>query len=315
MLTDQLQGLQGVFNRRFLFNALLPTLSAVTANAVCLTVYLGAWPSLTGWWVSLDALTRAVAVLGYLTAVWFAAVGVSSLWRAIVRFFEGYPLRHFSERLWRPAPGVQWHQQKLRYLRNELADGAQAYYLYPRERWVDEVLPTRLGNILLAAERYPIERYGIDPAFFWPRLYPLLPSQFQQDYEEFVREYEFPLTVAALSFISGGICGIAAVATGQSPAVFALSFAGPITLGYASYVLALQSAIEMAEQQRVAFDLYRDRLLEAWPSVPDVEDETEAFRYITGFVVSNAPARWSSPHDRHHSRHTGGEVDQARNQE
>src|SRR3954451_16208119 len=57
-----------------------------------------------------------------------------------------------------------------------------------------------LGNVLLAGERYPLERYGVDPIFFWPRLYPLLPEQFQRDYEEFVTEYEFPLVVSTLAF-------------------------------------------------------------------------------------------------------------------
>jgi hypothetical protein len=303
MLSEQLQGLQTVFTRRFLFNALLPTLVALTINVVCLAVFSGGWPSVGRWWMDLDILTRAVAVLGYLAAVWFVAVAVAAQWRAIVRFFEGYPLRAIASRFHLPTPGVRWHQKNLRWLRNEVARGEQAYYLYPRERWVDDVLPTRLGNILLAAERYPIERYGVDPVIFWPRLYPLLPAEFRQDYEEFVRDYEFPLTLAALASLTGAICGLGAFVTGQSPATFALAFAGPLIVAYAAYCLALPSAIEMAEQQRTAFDLYRGRLLAAWPTVADVTDELEAFGQITDFVVANAPAGWSVAHERRRSRH------------
>src|SRR5262249_8893760 len=41
-----------------------------------------------------------------------------------------------------------------------------------------EPLPTRLGNALRAAESYPgdKERWGLDAAFWWPRLYLILPD-------------------------------------------------------------------------------------------------------------------------------------------
>jgi hypothetical protein len=59
----------------------------------------------------------------------------------------------------------------------------------------------------------------------------------------------------------------------------------------------------MAEQQRAAFDLYRNRLLTARPSVADVKDEKAAFAKIKGFVVFNAPPGWEQPHEYYVKRH------------
>ena len=42
---------------------------------------------------------------------------------------------------------------------------------------LDMVMPTRLGNVLRAAEMYPTERYRIDTWVIWPRLYLLLPER------------------------------------------------------------------------------------------------------------------------------------------
>jgi hypothetical protein len=100
------------------------------------------------------------------------------------------------------------HKAKLR----QLWDGAEdegvepdaheAYPRYPLTEDEEDVLPTRLGNILLAAERYPLSRYGMDTIYFWPRLFPLLPEKFQNEYEEFILNYEFPLVVAFESMVA-----------------------------------------------------------------------------------------------------------------
>jgi len=42
----------------------------------------------------------------------------------------------------------------------------------------DRVMPTRLGNILRAAEDHAYERYAINAVVVWPRLYVVLPDRF-----------------------------------------------------------------------------------------------------------------------------------------
>jgi hypothetical protein len=42
-------------------------------------------------------------------------------------------------------------------------------------------LPTPIGNILRAAERRPIDKYGLDTIILWPRLWPALPDTTRTD--------------------------------------------------------------------------------------------------------------------------------------
>lgn len=302
LIGDELLSLQALLTRRFLFNAHLPTLIYVSLILTVIILFTGADVELISWWETVDIITRIVAVASYLAAVWLLAVAVAGQWRAIVRTYEGYPVVAVCRRLGRTTPGVLWHRAALGDVNVVNPDPSKAYYLYPHEDWERDILPTRLGNILLSAERYPLTRYGIDPIIFWPRLFPLLPERFQRDYEEFVREYEFPLVVSFLSILTGGALGVTALATGQSAVTFLLSFTLPITIAYVGYLVSLPSAVQMGEQQRTAFDLFRGRLLDAWPTVEDVVDERTAFSSIGSFVLNNAPPRWRDAQSRYLAR-------------
>src|SRR6266498_1987653 len=194
MIAEALSQLSTVFRRRFVFNALLPTLVFATLLSAVVVTSFGSLHDLGVWWVTLDVLSKAISVLGYLAAVWFLAGAVASQWRGIVRFFEGYP----AVRILRGhVPGIAWHRAKRRELwagsddEDLEPDAHRAYPRYPlledeedEQDEYEEVLPTRLGNILRAAERYPISHYGMDAVYFWPRLFPLLPPEFKADYEE-----------------------------------------------------------------------------------------------------------------------------------
>jgi hypothetical protein len=203
--------------------------------------------------------------------------------------FEGYP----AVRLLRGhVPGIGWHTARRRRLWDGAAgvdaDPESVYFRYPLLESGDEVLPTTLGNILLAGERYSWSRYGMDIIYFWPRLYPLLPERFQAEYEEFVINSEFPLVVAFEAMVVAALGGLAVLFTGGSPVLFVLWFLGGSLIAYAFYLLSFSSAEELAEQQRTAFDLYRHLLLEQWPTPADVRDENEAFK--SGWSPAPRPA-------------------------
>ncbi len=290
--------------------ALLPTFvfTGVTGAVLASTVWGTA--AATAWWQRIDLFTRVIVVLAYLVGVYFLAAAVASQWRGIVRLFEGYPLRWLPGRLGKEPVGTRWHREQLDRISGSgppprgrrLSAAVQAYYRYPGEEHREEILPTRLGNILLAGERYAYDRYGVDAILFWPRLYPLLPETFQREYEGFIINHEFPLVVSFQSMLAGTVCASAILVAGGSPVAFAATFLGGVLLSYAAYCFALSSAEELAEQQRTAFDLYRDRLLEAWPTVRDVADETEAFKIIHAFVYEDGPPVWQRPQTRHARR-------------
>jgi hypothetical protein len=311
VVTDALTQLSTVFRRRFLFNALLPTLVFVSLLSAVVVASASSLHGLGAWWAALDVLSKAVTVLAYLAAVWFLAGAVASQWRGIVRLFEGYP----AVRMLRGhTPGIAWHQARMRRLWVGVDDEGvepDAHTAYPRYPLLDEneedveedILPTRLGNILLAAERYSLSRYGMDAIYFWSRLFPLLPEQFQNDYEEFILNYEFPLVVAFESMVVAVLGGLTILLSGGSPVLFILWFGGGSLIAYVFYVLSLSSAQELGEQQRTAFDLYRHLLLEQWPTPADVMDERAAFTQIQEFIVSNMQPSWSQPQLAHSRRH------------
>lgn len=48
----------------------------------------------------------------------------------------------------------------------------------------NQLMPTRLGNILRAAEQRPLEKYGLDAIVCWSRLWLLLPDAVKKDLQE-----------------------------------------------------------------------------------------------------------------------------------
>lgn len=301
MIIDSLRNLAGLFSRRFFFNALLPTMITTSFIMAVIGACLTSLLRISAWWTGLDAISKLAVVAIYLAIVWFLAAAVASQWRSIIQLYEGYPLQMIFSAFDRQAPGVRWHQQHLEKLGSG-DDLMKSYNRYPLEENQDRVLPTTFGNILLSAERYPEERYGIDPILFWTRLYPFLPERFQRDYEEFVKDYEFPIIVSFQAAVAGMITAGATLLTHQHPFFFLACLLGCSAVSYGAYALSLQSAEELAEQQRTAFDLYRDRLLEAWPTPPDIDDEREAFTFIQRFVVMGGPSLWKKPQKAHHKR-------------
>jgi hypothetical protein len=116
----------------------------------------------------------------------------------------------------------------------------------------EDFLPTRLGNILRAAERRPFDRYGLDSIICWPRLWFLLPDSAKKDLQESraelnngVRLFSWSILFLIWSFWSGWAipCGI-----------ISASFA---------YSWILDSAVIYGDLMESAFDLYRFSLYQS----------------------------------------------------
>jgi hypothetical protein len=124
---------------------------------------------------------------------------------------------------------------------------------YPNPRHgIEEIMPTRLGNILRNAELYPYERYNIRSVTAWPRLFPLLPAGFSAEVVIARSNLNFMLIISSLS------AAFACVAGGY------LLFAGTawwFIVAWIAYRGALSSALFVGTQIKVAFDLYRNELL------------------------------------------------------
>jgi hypothetical protein len=302
MLEDAAKQFLGIFSRRFVFNALLPTAIFMSLTLGVLLLIFAGTSEATNWWNGTSLLSQLLVAGSYLAGVLFVSAVVASQWRGIVRLFEGYPALRLARRCGNRRPiGTAWHRKRMRNLRDTTAPTYEpnfAFYRYPHSRHADDLLPSRLGNILLAGERYSGDRYGADAIIFWPRLYPLLPQRFQADYYAFIINYEFPLVVSFEAATATAICSVAALVGGAPAWVFIAVLGIGTVVSYAAYVASLSSAEDLAEQQRTAFDLFRSELIGTWPVAADVRDEKEVFHQIRDFVVFDANPAWAEPQGR-----------------
>ena len=284
----------GLFERRFVFNAMLPVAVFGVATITAVLAFNDSLVPFLRWIDGRSGMAQGIAALLAFATCWMAGGILASQWRNLVRLFEGYPLVAAWPRLPvvgdRPCPGTKHHQNR-RYEIDQ-RDADEFYMSYCSLEF--DVLPTRFGNILLAAERYPYERYGVDPILFWPRLFPSLPDHFRDDYGVYVMAYEFPLVVGALSVLCGTVVAWASIWARASYLWFALILTSSWTVAYFFYLSACSAAAEWGEQLRTAFDLYRTNLLLLYPDLDSIPDERTKFDALSNMIRLGEPGQTSS---------------------
>lgn len=116
----------------------------------------------------------------------------------------------------------------------------------------EDRMPTRLGNTLRAAERRPLEKYGLDVAVCWPRLWMLLPKEAREDLSEFRTRMDEAARawVWSMLFLLWTCWAWWALPAGVFSAVFA-------------YWRAVDAAETYGDLLESAFDVHRKKLYEA----------------------------------------------------
>jgi hypothetical protein len=180
-----------------------------------------------------------------------------------------------------------WRYQKLigaldRLEDTPLASSAAARLLSqfpPRE----QILPTRLGNVLRAAEYRVNERYSLDLAIVYPRLRAVLPDNLNNGLDHAAANMEVAarLSVTAYFFAIAGLL-LAAIQT----YMLLLAPTGILLAGL-WYSIAVDRAGYFGTQLEVAFDLHRIPLLQRlnMPVPQSWEEERRAFERVTGFLA------------------------------
>ncbi|MCY7392227.1 MAG: hypothetical protein LH647_12305 [Leptolyngbyaceae cyanobacterium CAN_BIN12] len=132
-----------------------------------------------------------------------------------------------------------------------------------------DLMPTRLGNILRAAEHKPLAKYGLDAIVCWSRLWLLLPDAVKKDLQAARADLNTAARVWLWSLL---FCGWAFVGVSLW-AAWSLLF-GLLSAWFA-YGWALDAASTYGELIEAAFDLHRHLLYQSsrWnlPADPAIE--------------------------------------------
>ncbi len=240
-----------------------------------------------------------------------SAIAVESLQERVLRLMEGY-WPSWLRLLWRwgvarqtyhrdyikrrlDALVARWEQLSPEEVQTYIHLDAQ-FRAYPRRY---PLLPTRLGNLLRAAEEHPDARYGLVTGVVWPHLWLILPEQARKDIAE-VRER---LNAAVRLCIWGVLFLVWLIWTLPGPywplpsvfnrAWLSTAFTNVLMGGWPFFVgmglvwwghrRALAAAQVYGDLLRAIFDLYRDNLYEAlkWPKG---EDERRSGDALTQFL-------------------------------
>ncbi len=228
---------------------------------------------------ALEGLRLSDITLGLLFLVTLLAYLLRAFTRPIIRTYEGYwPWRWLQHR------GIRHQTDRWRSLRRQrdLAVRqndhrryshlqARLYRDFPSRE--DRILPTRLGNVLRAAEDYSMSRYGLDGVFWWPRLEPLLPESLLTRLEAAFMGLVALLNLATLSVLYALLllADLALYWTGRLNVdknfrwLWWWLLAGGLSLvvAYVIYRGAVAQARAYGDLIRVAYDEHRFRVLDA----------------------------------------------------
>ena len=301
MLTGILNGVTGQLDKRFLLNAFFPTvvfsIALILAGAASAS---GVEPAVETW-DALDATVKILLTVGWFTAVIVAANILATKVLGIVKLFEGYALPWGMR--WAAKPGRnRQHAQAKQLWATAMSDDPgdareqfqERFPVAPRKLTPGEVAPTRLGNLLLSAETYSRDRYGVDAVRVWPRLYHLLPEKLLTSMAEARASMELLLVVAFLAGVYAPLASIWLLATGAPDAWFFGALLGGALLSYTAYWGALAPATIYGDHVRAAFDLHRLELLAAMrtpiPATPDEERRT--WTRATRLLEYGEPVTW-----------------------
>jgi hypothetical protein len=228
-----------------------------------------AWSSHAGWQPLEQILAQKTAVLpltqliAALLMIATSAIVVQQFESSVLQFLEGYwfrwmqPLRRgLIKRQAIQADRAEKRFQTLaskglkRLTPDEIDEYVQLdWRLKQTPTQSDRLMPTRLGNILRAAERRSLEKYGLESVVCWSRLWLLLPdgvktelTQARANLNTMVR-----IWIWGVLFFVWGVWAVWAVPAGLVVALLA-------------YRWLLNAAVIYGDLIESAFDLYRVEL-------------------------------------------------------
>ena len=310
MFPDVLQELRSYFGRDFLLGVFFPVLIFVGASLTLFFEVTQGLASTLAAWERLSLQSQLLTVLGSLIVCLVLSYLIYNFQYSITRLFEGYWPRYLRRlRVWRTglyknrwdyledrkrsawteamdkSTGTSRKGIALQIARESVTE--QSIY-YPPRKHIDNVMPTRIGNILLDSELYARDHYGIDSVTIWTRLRPLLAGDVIAPLEGSRTARDFMLLMSALSATFTLIwCPVLAIFTSRWD-LFLLCAAG-WPLAWVCYYSAVQSTLAYSERLKAVFDLHRNDLLKALNrKIPEnAEKERKEWTDLSDFFSGN----------------------------
>lgn len=302
-MTGLLSAISGQFTKSLILGALFPAAVFVLLWLVFVApllppgFILSAPPALEADWSVLSITFVTLVLTGLLY----------NLDTPIIKLYEGYPWK--DSWLGRKLCEVQRARRNTLVQRKdvlfELTDNKSVveYERLERERSEirlelprsfpdrpDLVLPTRLGNIIRAFERYPSIQYGVEAITVWPRLVAVIPPGYSSALADARTTLTFLLNLSLLS----ALLAVATMAAGLAdlpPSPFTRVLLPALCFSGASVWLYRQSfgaAHAWGAQVRGAFDLYRWELLKqmGYRQQPRTrEEERKLWKQLTWQII------------------------------
>jgi hypothetical protein len=251
MLGTFLDKLGGLFDRRFIVACWGPLFIGFGLIGGLIVGELG--PSVFFiWWERLSVEEQVVLGVGSLLTITLLAYMLDALTAPLIRFYEGYWSWKWFTRL---LTGWQKAQKA------KLADSAHSYGFtrFPRNSAL--LKPTRLGNVLVAAEECPYQLYRLDAVIWWPRLVTLLPERLRSQLDTALMPLMALLNLCMIFTLLALGGGATVLLTDKCWWLGVPVIIGGLVLARACYLAATNQAMDYGQLIRVAYDLYRHDIL------------------------------------------------------
>lgn len=292
MLTKFWEGLGEKLAEQWVTTVLAPAFVFWAGGLLAWITAFG-WDALQPLFTQLAAPAQIAALLGALVVISASAAAVQPLVLPALRALEGYwPralrwLHHLLTRwqnVWLARSERRWQQLATQDLAKLTSAQHEEYVTLERRLRLAPAnlynrMPTRLGNILRAAERRPADKYGLDAVICWPRLWLLLPDGVKNDLSaaRTSLDTQIRLWIWGVLFLAWSIWAWWAIPVGLLVAWFA-------------YQSALSAAEVYGDLLEAAFDLHRTKLYEILRlPLPTTTAEQTQGRALTEYLLRGPP--------------------------
>ena len=299
MLGSFIDKLSSLFDQRFIVIYWGPTFIGLGLATLLAGILIGP-ASAFSWWIGLNTPQQVLLGVVILLIITVLAFLLGTVTIPIVRLYEGYWPEGWLTR-W--ARGRQ--KQKLQHLSEKLKDldfkptltpnEKRAYLSCKNDRYhyfpLDDTLlkPTRLGNVLVAAEEYPRQLYEMDAVLWWPRMAALMPDTFRTQVDNALTPMLAPLNLSIIFILLALLAAVGEIVVliiHWNWWLLLITFFSSLLLSWICYIAAVEQAVDYAILVRVAFDLYRQDILKQMhiPLPGDLKEERHLWAALNSWV-------------------------------